>query len=189
MNWKEILMEDILRLIKEKKSAPSIRDVIEDTKVSKSAVKETIKALEGKKLVKMDKGKITLTEKGDEIAEAIYNYHRATEKLFGHKVAHSFEHMRDKSNYLKDASHSTPLDSFEEEEEGVIVGMEVENPKVLSRLMGIGLVPGIKFKIVKNSGDMIVLNIGERLIMVDHTTSGRIRGVKSYEENLANRPA
>ncbi|WP_297073640.1 hypothetical protein, partial [Thermococcus sp.] len=75
MGWKEILMEDILRLAREKGSPPSFRDVMEDSKVTKEEVEEAMRELERKNLARREGNKIVLTEEGKKAAEIIYNYH------------------------------------------------------------------------------------------------------------------
>ncbi len=182
--WKNILMEDILRLAKEKGASPTFKDVMEDSGVTREEVGEAVKELERKKLVKREGNNIVLTKEGEKTAEVIYNYHKTVEKLFGHKTAHSFEHMADRVKYLKMAKNSRPLMAFRGGEEGVLISMEFKNPKIIARLIGIGLVPGTRFKIVKVRDDVLVLNISGRLVIVDKKLTKNLFGVKSLESSL-----
>ena len=185
MKWKNILMEDILRLAKEKGSSPTFNDVMEDSRVTKEEVGEAVVELERKNLAKREGEKIVLTEEGEKIAEIIYNYHKTVEKLFGHRTAHSFEHMADRVRYLENVKNSKPLITFGEGEEGVIVSMEFENPKIIARLIGIGLVPGAHFKVIKVREDIFVLNISGRLVIVDGKLTKNLLGVKPFESSFS----
>ena len=189
MGWKEILMEDILRLAKEKGSPPDFKDVIKDSKVTREEVEEAVRELERKNLARREGDKIVLTEEGEEAAEVIYTYHRTVEKIFGHKVAHSFEHMGDRISYIEKAVSAVPLTAFEEGEEGILASMEVENPKAIARLMGVGLLPGKRFRVIKAGKDLIVLDVSGKLVMIDSWISERVRGVKVHEEGSPDRPA
>ena len=182
--WKDILMEDILRLAKEKGSSPTFKDVMEDSGVTREEVGEAVKELERKKLVKREGENIVLTKEGEKTADVIYNYHKTVEKLFGHKTAHSFEHMADKVKYLELAKKSIPLVNFKEGEEGVLINMKVKNPKIIARLIGIGLVPGTKFKIIKVRDNIVVLDISGRLVMIDKKLIKSLFGVKPFEDSI-----
>ncbi|WP_297069866.1 FeoA domain-containing protein [Thermococcus sp.] len=189
MGWKEILMEDILRLAREKGLPPSFKDVVEDSKVTREEVEEAVKELEKKKLARREGDRIILTEEGEKAAEVIHNYHKTVERLFGHRVAHSFEHMGERVSYIEKAGSATPLTTFEGGEEGILVSMEVENPKAIARLMGVGLIPGAKFRIIKTGKDMLVLDVGGRIVMVDGRIATKLRGVRAREESPPDRPA
>ena len=178
-------MEDILRLAKEKGSSPTFKEVMDDSGVTREEVGEAVKELERKNLVKREGDNIVLTEEGEKTAEIIYNYHKTVEELFGHKTAHSFEHMADKVKYLQMAKNSVPLMSFADGEEGVLISMELKNPKIIARLIGIGLVPGTRFKIVKVRDDVLVLDVSGRLVIVDKKLTNNLFGVKSFESSAS----
>ncbi len=72
MGWIEILMEDILRLAKEKGSPPTVEDVMRDSGVTREEVKEAVKELKKKGLATMGENGIVLTEKGEKMADIIY---------------------------------------------------------------------------------------------------------------------
>ena len=126
-----------------------------------------------------------LTEEGEKTAEVIYKYHKTVEKLFGHKTAHSFEHMGDKVRYLERAEKSKPLTTFRKGEEGVLISMEFKNPKIIARLIGIGLVPGTHFRVVKVRDDVFVLDISGRLVIIDKKLTKNLFGVKAFEGSLS----
>ncbi|NJE48223.1 FeoA domain-containing protein [Thermococcus sp. 9N3] len=180
MKWIEILMEDILRLAKEKGSPPTVEDIVVDSGVTKEEVREAVKELEKKGLAKAEGDRIILTREGERAAEVIYNYHRTVEKLFGHSTAHSLEHMGDRISYLEKAGRAKPLTEFKEGTEGVMVFMDIENPKVIARLMGVGLIPGTRFRVVR-SGNVYVLETGGRVVVIDRNVAEKIKGVITDE--------
>ncbi len=189
-SWLRILMEDILRLSKEKKEPPTVEDVMQDSKVRKDDVKKAIKGLKKKNLAKMEGNKIILTSDGEKAAQVIYNYHKTVEALFGHKVAHSFEHLgEDKIQLLKRSiGEAKPLEDFMKNEEGEIISLEVENPKILSRLIGVGITPGNMFKVIKLRKDVIILDITHRLVLVDRKLADKIFG-RNENSGSFSRPA
>ena len=189
MGWRKVLMEDILRLAREKGSPPSFGDVMEDSKVTREEVEEAVRELERKNLARREGERIVLTEEGERAAEVIYNYHRTVERLFGHRVAHSFEHMGDRIGYIKKAENAIPISTFKSNDEGVLVSMELENPKAIARLMGVGLIPGTRFRIIKTGKDTLVLDVSGRLVMVDGRVAGKLRGIRAYEKGSPGRPA
>lgn len=180
MGWLEILMEDILRLAKEKGSPPTVEDVMKDSGVTREEVMEAVKELERKGLARMEGKGIVLTENGEKAAEVIYTYHKTVERLLGHRTAHSLEHMGDRIGYLRGAEQARPLSGFREGEEGVVAFMDVENPKVIARLMGVGLIPGARFRVLRK-GDVYVVEVGGRLAVVDGRVAEKIKGVPANE--------
>ena len=188
MNWKRILMEDILRLAREKGSPPTFSDVIEDSKVSRREVEEAVRGLEERHLARRRGEEIVLTGEGEAAANTIYSYHKTVEELFGHRTAHSFEHLGNRVKYLEQAASAERLAGFSEGEEGVIVSMEVESPQLLSRLIGVGLIPGTRFRLVRKSSGHLVFDVGGRLVMIDGKLAGKLLGVRG-EESTPGRAA
>ncbi|MCS7232885.1 MAG: FeoA domain-containing protein [Synergistetes bacterium] len=180
MDWLKILIEDILRLLKEKDKPLSIREIELDTKSEISDIREAIEKLKEKNLVKEEKGCLSLTKEGEETAKRIYDYHKAIESLFSHEVAHSIEHLeedvRERVKIIK--GEAKPI---EEMEEGIISAIKVENPKTLSRIIGIGLIPGASFKVLKLRDDVIILESKGRLIALDRALSKSLLGVERNE--------
>ena len=180
ISYLRFLMEDILRLAKEKNN-PTIGDIMRDSKVGKEDVKEAIKELEKKDLISFKGGKIILTEMGEKTAQIIYNYHKIVEDIFDHRTAHSLEHFS--KEYVEEAKtlgkNAISLDKFRESEKGIIALLEIENPKILSRLMGVGITIGKKFSIIKIRKDGIILEIDGRLIILDRELEKYILGVKN----------
>jgi DNA-binding MarR family transcriptional regulator len=187
MNWKRILREDILRLAKEKES-PTVQDIVDDSKVSRRDVEGAVGELEREGLLERDGDRISLTADGEKAAAAIYESHRTVEDLFGHQTAHAFEHMADRIDYLRRAGEAKPLASFSDGEEGVFIVISIDNPKVLARLIGVGVTPGTAFRLVKKRGDVLVLEVGGRITLVDSKLASAILGVGRHA-GPAYRPA
>lgn len=189
MNWLNFLMEDILRLAKEKNN-PTVEDIIKDSKVGREDIKKAIEELEKKNLINFTNEKINLTKKGEKLANIIYEHHKMIEDAFDHRTAHSLEHFTKK--YVDEAKaigkKAIPIDKFMEGENGLIALFEIEDPRILSRLIGVGITIGAGFSIVKLRRDGIILEIDGRLVIIDRGLGKYILGVKKDENSLA-RPA
>ncbi len=185
--WLRILMEDILRLAEEENKSPTIFEVMRDCKVQREDVLEAIKALEENKLVVFKNNKIILTSQGKDAASTIYKYHKIVEDLFGHTVAHSFEHLGESEIKLleKEGNKTKALEDFEENEEGKVITLKIENPKILSRLMGVGIIPGKTFKTIKVREDMIILSIDQQIVILDRSLANKILGESLNESSVS----
>ena len=183
-------MEDILRLAEEENKSPTISEVMQDCKVQRGDVEEAIKELEKKELAIFKNNKIMLTSQGKNAASIIYKYHKTVENLFGHVVAHSFEHLGEPEIKLleKEGSKTKTLKDFEENEEGTVITLKIENPKILSRLMGVGIIPGKTFKMIKVREDMIILSIDQQIVILDRSLANKVLG-ESLNESPISRTA
>ncbi len=178
MDWIKILIEDILRLYKEKGRPLKLKEIEEDTKLETDDLSEGLKELRKRKLAELRGDTLYLTPEGEAIAQSIYDYHKAMEALFPHEIAHSMEHLsegeRERAKSL--SRDSKPIDEIDGE--GIISSIEIENPKLLARVIGIGLTPGSKFKVIKVRDDVVIVNLGGRLVAIDRSLSRRVRGQK-----------
>ncbi|MCD6450279.1 MAG: FeoA domain-containing protein [Thermotogaceae bacterium] len=176
--WMRLLMEDIMRLSREKDSPLSVEDVMEDSSVDRQEVKEAIERLEKRGLAKFERGHLALTEQGEKVADVIYNYHRVIEEVLGHEVAHALEHFSEAAEKIKILGEKAkPLEKFRENERGVVAYFEIGNPKVISKLLGIGLSPGVSFRVIKYRKDGFVLEVGGRLVVLGRELGKGIAGV------------
>jgi Fe2+ transport system protein FeoA len=64
----------------------------------------------------------------------------------------------------KDAKRLTEI---EEGTDGIIVITEETNPKVISRVAGIGLTPGVSFELLKKRRDLIILRLSGRIVALE----------------------
>ena len=97
--------------------------------------------------------------------------------------------MGDRVGYIEKAENAIPISIFKSNDEGVLVSMELENPKAIARLMGVGLIPGTRFRVIKTGKDTLVLDVSGRLVMVDGRVAGKLRGIRAYEKGSPGRPA
>ena len=74
-----------------------------------------------------------------------------------------------------------PLEKFRESEKGVVAYFEVRNPKIISRLLGVGLSPGVSFRVVKLRKDSFVIEINGRLVVLGRELGRSIAGVNRVE--------
>ncbi len=182
VGWLRFLMEDIMRLYREKNSSLTVKDVMDDCNVERSDVMEAIRELERRGLAKFEDGLLSLTSKGEEAADVIYNYHRIVEDLLGHDVAHALEHIGKTAEKVKKLEgEAKALEEFRESEKGIIAYFEVRNPKIVSRLLGVGLSPGVPFRVVRSRGDSIVLEVNDRLIVLEKELGKSVVGVSRVE--------
>jgi len=180
--WFELLMEDIMRLYREKASPLKVKDIVDDCSVEKSEVVRAIKELEKRGLAKFENGSLSLTSRGEEMADVIYNYHRMFEDLLGHDVAHALEHIGKTAERVERFEGEVKaLEEFRESERGIIAYFKIGNPKVVSRLLGVGLSPGVPFRVLKLRKDGIVLEVNDRLIVLDRELGKNIMGMSKVE--------
>jgi len=99
--WLRLLMEDIMRLSREKSSPLMVEDVTADCGVEKEEVMDAVYQLERKGLVRFEKKRLFLAEQGEKVADVKYNYHRIVEEILGHNVAHALEHLGDTAEKVK----------------------------------------------------------------------------------------
>ena len=143
---------------------------------------EAIQQLERRNLAKFKNKNLTLTEQGEKVADVIYNYHKIVEEVLGHNVAHALEHLGEFAEKIKKLSgDAKPLEKFRESEKGVVAYFEVRNPKLISRLLGAGLSPGVPFQIIKSRKDGFAVETNGRIIVLGKELGKSIVGVSRVE--------
>jgi len=195
-NWLQILIDDILRLSKEKNKPISVEEIMEEASVNKMDAMDAIKEMKKEGLIKFEK-KVQLTEKGKEKANMVYERHKAIENFFGgkeaHEIAHSLEHFLDKKDIeqLKSMMNEKKekIIDFEEGEEGIIVASVINEPKVVSRIIGVGLSPMSHFRVEKKRDDEIILSAHKKIVVVDSSLADKIYAIKVGNEGIINRAA
>jgi len=185
MEWLRLLIDDILRFSKEKNRPVSIREIMEETNSNKIEVMDAIKEMEKEGLAEYEEN-LSLTEKGEKIASEVYERHKTIEEFFGgeeaHEIAHSLEHFLRKKDIetMKDmlTKRKESIDKFEEGERGIIVAFAINDPKIISRLIGTGLAPLTPFIIEKKRGNEMLLSVHNKLVAVDKILSKRIYAIE-----------
>ena len=194
IDWLQVLIDDILRLSKEKNKPISIEEIMKETNVNKSDAMDAIKEMKKEGLAEFKK-KVELTEKGKEKAKVVYERHKAIEDFFGgreaHEIAHALEHFlgKDDIEQLKSMAREKKekLSDFREGEEGIIVASIINEPKIISRLIGVGLSPMTHFRIEKRREDGLIINAHKKLVVIDPSLANKIYAIKVRNEGIINR--
>ncbi|MCD6573571.1 MAG: hypothetical protein J7K95_05715 [Thermoplasmata archaeon] len=193
-NWLQILIDDILRLSKEKNKPVSIEEIMKDANVNKIDAMDAIKEMKKEGLIKF-KEEVQLTEKGKEKANMVYERHKAIENFFGgkeaHEIAHSLEHFLDKKDIEELKSmikeEKEKIIDFEEGEKGIIVASVINEPKIISRIIGIGLSPMSHFRVEKKRDDEIIISAHKKLVVIDSSLANKIYAIKVGNESTIDR--
>ena len=196
MNWLRLLIDDILRFTREKNRPVSIKEIMEETNSSKIEVMDAIKEMEKEGLARY-KEKVSLTKKGEEMANEMYERHVTIEKFFGgteaHEIAHSLEHFLGKEDIelMKDTltRKKESLEKFEEGEKGVIVAFAINDPKIISRLIGAGLAPMTPFMLEKKRSNEMIILAHNKVIALDKALGKKIYAMRVENEGLIGRTA
>ncbi|MCD6473494.1 MAG: hypothetical protein J7K47_01095, partial [Thermoplasmata archaeon] len=185
MNWLRLLIDDILRFTREKNRPVSIKEIMEETDSSKIEVMDAIKEMEKEGLAKY-KEKVSLTKKGEEMANEMYERHVTIEKFFGgkeaHEIAHSLEHFLGKKDIelMKDTltRKKESLEEFGEGEKGIIVAFAINDPKIISRLIGAGLAPMTPFMLEKRRSNEMIILAHNKVIALDKALGRKIYAMR-----------
>ncbi len=196
MNWLRLLIDDILRFTREKNRPVSIKEIMEETDSSKIEVMDAIKEMEKEGLAKY-KEKVSLTKKGEEMANEMYERHVTIEKFFGgkeaHEIAHSLEHFLGKKDIelMKDTltRKKESLEEFGEGEKGVIVAFAINDPKIISRLIGAGLAPMTPFMLEKRRSNEMIILAHNKVIALDKALGRKIYAMRVENEGFTGRTA
>ncbi len=196
MNWLRLLIDDILRFTREKNRPVSIKEIMEETDSSKIEVMDAIKEMEKEGLAKY-KEKVSLTKKGEEMANEMYERHVTIEKFFGgkeaHEIAHSLEHFLGKKDIelMKDTltRKKESLEEFGEGEKGIIVAFAINDPKIISRLIGAGLAPMTPFMLEKRRSNEMIILAHNKVIALDKALGRKIYAMRVENEGFTGRTA
>ncbi|KAA0006661.1 MAG: hypothetical protein FE045_02455 [Thermoplasmata archaeon] len=196
MNWLRLLIDDILRFTREKNRPVSIKEIMEETDSSKIEVMDAIKEMEKEGLAKY-KEKVSLTKKGEEMANEMYERHVTIEKFFGgkeaHEIAHSLEHFLGKKDIelMKDTltRKKESLEEFGEGEKGIIVAFAINDPKIISRLIGAGLAPMTPFMLEKRRSNEMIILAHNKVIALDKSLAKKIYAMRVENEGFTGRTA
>ncbi len=195
MNWLQILIDDILRLYREKNRPLSIEEIMDETNVNRIEAIDAIKEMKKEGLAEF-KQKLSLTKKGKEKADIVYERHRAIENFFGgkeaHEIAHSLEHFLKKEDVksLQDIVNKKKdcLRNFEEGEKGIIVASTINDPKIVSRLIGVGIFPASHFKVEKKRNDEIIISTHNKIVVIDSNLANKIYAIREENESFISGP-
>jgi len=196
MNWLRLLIDDILRFTREKNRPVSVKEIMDETNSSKIEVMDAIKEMEKEGLAKY-KEKVSLTKKGEEMANEMYERHVTIEKFFGgkeaHEIAHSLEHLLEKKDIelMKDTltRKKESLEEFEEGERGIIVAFAINDPRIISRLIGAGIAPMTPFMMEKKRSNEMIILAHNKVIALDKSLAKKIYAMRVENEGFTGRTA
>ncbi|MGB9678500.1 MAG: FeoA domain-containing protein [Thermoanaerobacteraceae bacterium] len=188
MEWLKILKEDILRFLREKDDNTStFNEITLESKLEKEDVVKALKSLENDDYIKISKESVCLTSQGKLKSQEIFEKHTFIENVYNHQIAHALEHYdtNDLKVAFEDVSSPLKLNNFNQNDTGFIVKLSIDNPMILSRLIGLGLAPGSYFKIIKKRSDLLVIESHRRLIVLDKKIGDNIEGVLKDESFIS----
>lgn len=177
-----IARDDVLRFLAEhggSAKTDEVRSEVGDSELADTA----IDFLTEGGLVEGGEGKVKLTETGwREGREALRRHEQLEEILGGHSMAHALEHLELKPEQMMriaSIGRLTPLSELREGEEAVVVFPKTNNPRMLARLFGIGLVPGARLIVMSRKLGSVIVVVRNVLAAVDRDTAGLVMVAKA----------
>ena len=202
--------EDVLRLLIEQTThlegweEPQLR---EELALSTHDFSVLIAGLEAKGWLRRDGAKLSLTPVGAEVARNLLDRHQTAERFFNeilgeppaaaHAAAEKLEHVisRRALDELKDslarARGATPLVELSLNEEGTLVAVKDPGGRSFSRLMGMGLSPGARLKLIgrlPNGATIVEMNGGKAAIATEIARAIFVRKDSGHEDHNSSRP-
>lgn len=182
----QIAKEDVLRFLREINGAVS-RDSLYKEIGEKDLVEKAINELLREGLLNVKDDKVTLSEEGRKDAEKLYRTHSSLEEVLKefiddpHKAAHSIEHIvMDVEGLRMLRGKALLLGKLKRNEEAIILTVLEERPTLLSRLYGVGIIPGRKIRVIMSTRDfnLILIGPGNRVISIDREIAKKIVVIK-----------
>ena len=187
----EIAKENILRVLIEEtpgfEELEMIAELMKEKIIPESWDKKPaeffskgIMELEKDDCIKIEDKKISLTSKGRERGNKVYEDHQVIENLFmqdfdeekAHVFAHILEHLISKEvienmkkiDELK--GHGIPLTEFPSTE-GIITQLQIEDGQLLERIISMGVCPGQRIQIIARLKAGIVVKLKHTQLAID----------------------
>ncbi|MEB2836903.1 MAG: FeoA domain-containing protein [Desulfurococcales archaeon] len=185
---RRIAREDVLRLLRERGGSASMGEVAEELG-DEGLAGEVVGELAGEGLVERSGDRVSLTPRGEAEAEEVHRRHVEAERLLveaglvgeaeAHRAAHALEHLPvDLERILAEARgrRVETLYSLEPGASGRVVAILAAEPRILSRLYGVGILPGRPVRLVSKTGSLVVVETGAeaRLAALDAGVAKRI---------------
>jgi Mn-dependent DtxR family transcriptional regulator len=182
----QIAKEDVMRFLREVDGSAS-RDSILDEIGEKEVAEKAIRDLASEGMISLKDNEVSLTEKGREVAEKLYRTHVMLENVLKdlvdrpHEAAHSIEHVvTDVEGLAALKGRVTMLSSLKRGEEARILTIIEKRPSTLSRLYGVGVLPGRKVRVLTITKNFVILLVGfgGRVVTLDREVADKIVVVK-----------
>ena len=202
--------EDVLRLL--------IERALDSTDVERGQLSDELclsshdsslllSKLEAKGWLRTDGAKLSLTPIGTEVARDLLDRHQTAERFFNeilgeprdaaHAAAEKLEHvisqqaLEELKESLARARGATPLTDLLPGEGGTIVAVRDPGGKSFSRLMGMGLSPGARLKLIgrlPNGAAIVEINGGKAAIATGIARAIFVRKDSGHEDHNSSRP-
>jgi Mn-dependent DtxR family transcriptional regulator/Fe2+ transport system protein FeoA len=173
--------EDILKYIYEHDhSKVRISDIKKEFSGNNKDINQFIRDLIAQNYIIKDENHVLLTPSGEDIAQLIFNIHNEIEEFIkgknlrcnAHKMAHILEHNLTeeqmqgmiRASEFKDKGISLPIFKLPS---GTIVDVMLNNCKVWTKLVSIGLFPGQKIHILNRTGSNYLIEVKNSKFAID----------------------
>lgn len=202
--------EDVLRLLIEREASLGLwgeSQLQEELGLPARDFSALIAGLEAKGWLRRDGAKLSLTPIGTEVARNLLDRHQTAERFFNeilgeppaaaHAVAEKLEHVisRRALGELKEslarARGATPLVELPLNEEGTVVAVKDPGGRSFSRLMGMGLSPGARLKLIgrlPNKAVIVEINGGKAAIAAQIARAIFVRSDEEHEDRRSSWP-
>lgn len=185
----EIVKEDILRILGERKKQVSLETITNEIKVFSSFVFRVINELEKEELIQSQQAFFKLTEKGKEKAKSVLRKHLVLENYFrerrskkeAHEIAHILEHYISEEIIRNIKKLSTfkgigiPLTELELHEESLITDITVPDDKLFERIVSMGIFPGEKIRLANVISGCVIVKIQNKKFALDNNIAKEIK--------------
>ena len=180
----ELAEEDVLRFLAERGGSAGVEEVAEEVG-DRELAGRVVERLSSRGLLRLEGGRLVLTGEGRRLASGLLRVHREAEELAsrfmpsrGHLVAHSVEHFPESLRVLEAIrpSRVVPLSLLPPGGSGYVVAVGDPRPRLLARLVGVGVVPGRRIRVVARLPSVLVVEVGAsgRVAALDRDLAGRV---------------
>ncbi len=164
--------ENLLRLLIEQELGAQGGDrsqLREQLRLSAQDYSSLVLRLQEKGWLRKGEGKLYLTPVGTQVARELLDRHQTTERFFkeilgeplaaAHAAAEKLEHvisrraLEELKESLARARGSTPLVNMAQNQEGTVIAVKDPGERSFSRLMGMGLCPGARLRLIDRLPD------------------------------------
>lgn len=191
----QIIKEDILRTIGEKKTQSTFSYLQKEIGIKKSILRKIAEELIKEQLLRKEEEEFSLTEKGEAKINNLLKKHFALENYYkkskgekeAHLIAHALEHYISQEvidkikrlDLLKDKGQS--LIRLNSGGGGIISDFEFSDFHLFERIVSMGIFPGEELFLFRKINDGIVIGIKNKKFAIDKTIAKKIKLVKNDE--------
>lgn len=188
----EIVKEDILRILGERKEKVSLVTIKDEIKIHPSFVSRAINELEKEGFIQSEQAFFKLTDKGKEKAKSILRKHIVIENYFeerrskkeAHEMANILEHyiseeiIRNMTKLSTFKGIGIPLTELELHKESLITDITVPDNKLFERIVSMGMFPGEKIRLVNVISGRVIARTKNKKFALDDKIAKEIKVLK-----------